>query len=97
MKSYNIKPMTNTKWRLFYSVLFYYFLTVHLLPCFVSRVYVHTAGTLETDVAHLSIIVAVTSLVPNLKKNTPWLCMCVGGDVKAKERKKRKRIVFLFL
>lgn len=57
---------------------------------------IHTAGTLETDVAHLSIIVAVTSLVPNLKKNTPWLCMCVGGDVKAKERKKKKKDSFSF-
>lgn len=32
---------------------------------------IHTAWTLETDVAYLSIIVAVTPLVSNLKNNTP--------------------------
>lgn len=46
---------------------------------------IHTAWTLETDVAYLSIIVAVTPLVSNLKNNTPRHCrICSGGYVIAK-------------
>lgn len=45
MNCYKIKPKKDTKWSLFYDVLFYYIFTAHLLPYFVSRVYTYRLDT----------------------------------------------------